>query len=97
MMQSSTGKACCRSGCRTTTDSFPTRCSRSMMSDRGREGAAPHHEHASLQQRYTDAGPPLGRRFYDEITGVFRRIIELPLRYKKTPEPWGQIYRRKLQ
>ena len=49
------------------------------------------------QQRYTDASLPLGRRFYDEITGVFRRIIELPLRYKKTPEPWGQIYRRELQ
>jgi hypothetical protein len=28
------------------------------------------------QQRYTDASPPLGRRFYDEITSVFRRIIE---------------------
>jgi len=35
------------------------------------------------QQRYTDANPPLGRRFYDEITSVFRRIIEHPLRYKQ--------------
>ena len=34
------------------------------------------------QQRYTDASQPLGRRFYDEITSVFRRIIEHPLRYK---------------
>ena len=33
------------------------------------------------QQRYTDASPLLGRRFYDEITSVFRRIIEHPLRY----------------
>jgi hypothetical protein len=34
-----------------------------------------------------DASPPLGRRFYDEITSVFRRIIEHPLRYKQFDPP----------
>jgi hypothetical protein len=34
------------------------------------------------QQRYTDASPPLGRRFYNEISSTFRRIIEHPLRYR---------------
>jgi hypothetical protein len=39
------------------------------------------------QQRYTDASPLLGRRFYDEITSVFSRIIEHPLRYKQFDPP----------
>jgi hypothetical protein len=29
----------------------------------------------------------LGRRFYDEITSVFSRIIEHPLRYKQFDPP----------
>ena len=44
------------------------------------------------QQRYTDASPPLGRRFYDEITGVFRRIIEHPLRYKQFDPPARRLF-----
>jgi hypothetical protein len=36
------------------------------------------------QQRYTDASPLLGRRFYDEITSVFRRIIEHPRRTQRS-------------
>ena len=39
------------------------------------------------QQRYTDTSPPLGRRFYDEITSVFRRIVEHQLRYKQFDPP----------
>jgi plasmid stabilization system protein ParE len=44
------------------------------------------------QQRYTDASPPLGRRFYDEITSVFRRIIEHPLRYKQFDPPARRLF-----
>jgi len=44
------------------------------------------------QQRYTDASPLLGRRFYDEITGVFRRIIEHPLRYKQFDPPARRLF-----
>ena len=44
------------------------------------------------QQRYTDASLPLGRRFYDEITGVFRRIIEHPLRYKQFDPPARRLF-----
>ena len=31
------------------------------------------------QQRYIVVSPPLGRRFYDEMTSVFRRVVEHPL------------------
>ena len=44
------------------------------------------------QQRYTDASPLLGRRFYDEITSVFRRIIEHPLRYKQFDPPARRLF-----
>ena len=44
------------------------------------------------QQRYTDASPLLGRRFYDQITGVFRRIIEHPLRYKQFDPPARRLF-----
>jgi len=44
------------------------------------------------QQRYTDASPLLGRRFYDEITSVFRRIIEHPLRYKEFDPPARRLF-----
>ena len=44
------------------------------------------------QQRYTDASPLLGRRFYDEITIVFRRIIEHPLRYKQFDPPARRLF-----
>jgi hypothetical protein len=44
------------------------------------------------QQRYTDASPPLGRRFYDEITGVFRRITEHPYRYKQFDPPARRLF-----
>ena len=44
------------------------------------------------QQRYTDASTPLGRRFYDEITSVFRRIIEHPLRYKQFDPPARRLF-----
>jgi toxin ParE1/3/4 len=44
------------------------------------------------QQRYTDASPPLGRRFNDEITSVFRRIIEHPLRYKQFDPPARRLF-----
>ena len=35
------------------------------------------------QQRYTDASPLLGRRFYEEVTSVFRQVVEHPLRFKQ--------------
>jgi plasmid stabilization system protein ParE len=44
------------------------------------------------QQRYTDASPLLGRRFYHEITSVFRRIIEHPLRYKQFDPPARRLF-----
>jgi toxin ParE1/3/4 len=44
------------------------------------------------QQRYTDASPLLGRRFYDEITSVFHRIIEHPLRYKQFDPPARRLF-----
>ena len=44
------------------------------------------------QQRYTDPSPQLGRRFYDEITKVFRRIIEHPLRYKEFEPPARRLF-----
>jgi len=44
------------------------------------------------QQRYTDANPPLGRRFYDEITSVFGRIIQHPLRYKQFDPPARRLF-----
>jgi plasmid stabilization system protein ParE len=44
------------------------------------------------QQRYTDASPLLGRRFYDEITSVFRRIIEHPRRYKQLDPPARRLF-----
>ena len=44
------------------------------------------------QQRYTDASPLLGRRFYDEITSVFRRIIEHPHRYKQFDPPARRLF-----
>jgi len=44
------------------------------------------------QQRYTDASPMLGRRFYHEITSVFRRIIEHPLRYKQFDPPARRLF-----
>jgi hypothetical protein len=34
----------------------------------------------------------LGRRFYDEITGVFRRIIEHPLGYKQFDPPARRLF-----
>ena len=55
------------------------------------------HPHADAefllaQQRYTDASPLLGRRFYDEITSVFSRIIEHPLRYKQFDPPARRLF-----
>ena len=44
------------------------------------------------QQRYTDTSQPLGRRFYDEITSVFSRIIEHPLRYKQFDPPARRLF-----
>jgi plasmid stabilization system protein ParE len=44
------------------------------------------------QQRYTDASPLLGRRFYGEISSVFRRIIEHPLRYKEFDPPARRLF-----
>ena len=44
------------------------------------------------QQRYTDASPSLGRRFYDETTSVFRRIIDHPLRYKQFDPPARRLF-----
>jgi len=44
------------------------------------------------QQRYTDASQLLGRRFFDEITNVFRRIIEHPLRYKQFDPPARRLF-----
>ena len=44
------------------------------------------------QQRYTDASPLLGRRFCDEITSVFSRIIEHPLRYKQFDPPARRLF-----
>jgi toxin ParE1/3/4 len=44
------------------------------------------------QQRYTDASPLLGRRFYDEITSVFSRIIQHPLRYKQFDPPARRLF-----
>jgi len=44
------------------------------------------------QQRYTDASQLLGRRFYDEITSVFSRIIEHPLRYKQFDAPARRLF-----
>lgn len=44
------------------------------------------------QQRYTDASQVLGRRFYDEITSVFSRIIEHPLRYKQFDPPARRLF-----
>jgi toxin ParE1/3/4 len=44
------------------------------------------------QQRYTDASPPLGRRFYDEIASVFRRIIEHPLHDKQFDLPARRLF-----
>jgi toxin ParE1/3/4 len=44
------------------------------------------------QRRYSDANPLLGRRFYDETTSVFRRIIEHPLRYKQFDPPARRLF-----
>ena len=44
------------------------------------------------QQRYTDASPLLGRRFYDEIVSVFSRLIEHPLRYKQFDAPARRLF-----
>lgn len=44
------------------------------------------------QQRYTDASPRLGGRFFDEITSVFRRVIEHPLRYKQFDPPARRLF-----
>lgn len=44
------------------------------------------------QQRYTDANPPLGRRFYDEITSVLGRITQHPLRYKQFDPPARRLF-----
>jgi plasmid stabilization system protein ParE len=49
-------------------------------------------EFLPAQQRYTDTSPPLGRRFYDEITSVFRRIIEHPHRYKQFDPPARRLF-----
>jgi plasmid stabilization system protein ParE len=34
----------------------------------------------------------LGRRFYDEITRVFRRVVEHPLRYKQFDPPARRLF-----
>jgi len=55
------------------------------------------HPHADAefllaQQRYTGASPLLGRRFFNEISSVFRRIIEHPLRYKQFDPPARRLF-----
>jgi toxin ParE1/3/4 len=49
-------------------------------------------EFLHAQQRYTDVSATLGRRFYDEITSVFRRVIEHPLRYKQFDPPARRLF-----
>jgi toxin ParE1/3/4 len=44
------------------------------------------------QQRYTDASPLLGRRFYEEVTSVFRRVVEHPLRFKQFDPPARRLF-----
>jgi toxin ParE1/3/4 len=55
------------------------------------------HPHADAevllaQQRYTDANPELGRRFFEEITSVFNRVVEHPLRYKQFDPPARRLF-----
>jgi hypothetical protein len=58
--------------------------------------AVPHlqaeAEFLPAQQRCTDASQSSGRRFYDEITSVFRRIIQHPLRYKQFDPPARRLF-----
>ncbi len=49
-------------------------------------------EFLQAQRRYIDVSAPLGRRFYDEITSVFRRVIEHPLRYKQFDPPARRLF-----
>ena len=44
------------------------------------------------QQRYTDASPLLGRRFYEEVTSVFRQVVEHPLRFKQFDPPARRLF-----
>ncbi len=44
-------------------------------------------EFLSAQQHYSAASEEPGRRFYDEISGLFRRIISRPLGYKQFDPP----------
>jgi len=44
-------------------------------------------EFLSAQQHYSAASEELGRKFYDEISGLFRRIIARPLGYKQFDPP----------
>ena len=49
-------------------------------------------EFLQAQQRYAAVSAPLGRRFYDEITAVFRRVIEHPHRYKQFDPPARRLF-----
>lgn len=49
-------------------------------------------EFLQAQQRYTDVSAPLGRRFYDEITSVFSRVVKHPLRYKQFDPPARRLF-----
>jgi hypothetical protein len=44
-------------------------------------------EFLSAQRQYSAASEELGRRFSDEISGLFRRIIARPLGYKQFDPP----------
>ena len=49
-------------------------------------------EFLQAERRYIDVSAQLGRRFYDEITSVFRRVIEHPLRYKQFDPPARRLF-----
>jgi plasmid stabilization system protein ParE len=49
-------------------------------------------EFLNAQRRYTEASSQLGLRFYNEISALFRRIIDHPLRYKQFEPPARRLF-----
>ena len=49
-------------------------------------------EFLHAQRRYTEVSSQLGLRFYNEISTLFRRIIDHPLRYKQFDPPARRLF-----
>ena len=49
-------------------------------------------EFLEAQRRYTEVSSQLGGRFYDEISQLFRRVTDHPLRYKQFDPPARRLF-----